>query len=155
MSGRGGRAVTQRPAGAPIAAIAGVAESSLGVTGKTILELQAEAVVGALDDAGLALGDVDGLFTNGAGQFSASQVAEYLGLAPSWTDSTMAGGASYELFVARAAEAVHAGLVDVALVSYGSNQRSARSRRLGGGAGGRMARRPVRVRAGPPPPPAL
>jgi acetyl-CoA acetyltransferase len=121
-----------RAPGTPIAAIAGVAESSLGVTGKSILELQAEATLAALDDAGLALHDVDGLFTNGAGQFSASQVAEYLGIHPRWTDSTMAGGASYELFVARAAEAVDAGLVDVALVSYGSNQRSARSRRLGG-----------------------
>lgn len=121
-----------RPPGTPIAAVAGVAESSLGITGKTILELQAEATLAALDDAGLSLGDVDGLFTNGAGQFSASQVAEYLGVRPAWTDSTMAGGSSYELFVARAAEAIHAGLVEVALVSYGSNQRSARSRRLGG-----------------------
>lgn len=121
-----------RPPGTPIAAVAGVAESSLGITGKTILELQAEATVAALGDAGLSLADVDALFTNGAGQFSASQVAEYLGLHPAWCDSTMAGGASYEVFVARAAEAIHAGLIDVALVSYGSNQRSARARRLGG-----------------------
>ncbi|MGH9109626.1 MAG: acetyl-CoA acetyltransferase [Acidimicrobiales bacterium] len=127
-----------RSAGTPIASIVGVAESSLGITGKSILELQSEATLAALDDAGLALHDVDGLFTNGAGQFSASQVAEYLGIRPRWTDSTMAGGASYELFVARAAEAIDAGLVDVALVSYGSNQRSARSRRLGGPQGEQM-----------------
>lgn len=131
MSRGSGRRL-DRARGTPIAAVAGVAESSLGVTGKTILELQAEATLAALDDAGLSLGDVDGLFTNGAGQFSASQVAEYLGLRPTWSDSTMAGGASYEVFVSRAAEAIHAGLIDVALVSYGSNQRSARSRRLGG-----------------------
>jgi len=126
------RPMTDRAPGTPIAAIVGVAESSLGVTGMSILELQGEASLAALTDAGVSLQDVDGLFTNGAGQFSASQVAEYLGIHPRWTDSTMAGGASYELFVARAAESINAGLVNVALVSYGSNQRSARSRRLGG-----------------------
>jgi acetyl-CoA acetyltransferase len=116
----------------PVAAIAGVAESELGATGKTILELQAQAVSGALADAGLGLKDVDGLFTTGVSRFSATQVAEYLGIYPTWTDSTMAGGASYEIFVAHAAEAIRSGLCEVALVSYGNNQRSARSRKLGG-----------------------
>lgn len=114
------------------AAIVGVAESELGVTGRSVLQLQAQAIVGALEDAGLGLRDVDGLFTNGVSRFSAAQVAEYLGIRPAWTDTTMAGGASYEIFVAHAAEAVRAGLCRVALISYASNQRSARSRRLGG-----------------------
>jgi len=114
------------------AAIVGVAESDLGLTGKSVLQLQAQAILGALEDAGLGLRDVDGLFTNGVSRFSATQVAEYLGIRPVWTDTTMAGGASYEIFVARAAEAIRAGLCRVALISYGSNQRSARSRRLGG-----------------------
>lgn len=112
--------------------IVGVAESDLGVTNRTILDLQAQAVRGALDDAGLTLRDVDGLFTCGVSRFSASQVAEYLGIYPTWTDSTMAGGSSYEIFVAHAAEAIRAGRCEVALVSYGNNQRSARSRLLGG-----------------------
>jgi acetyl-CoA acetyltransferase len=115
-----------------IAAVVGVAESDLGVTGKSVLELQAQAVTAALADAGLALAEVDGLASNGAGRFSATQVAEYLGIRPAWTDSTFAGGSSYELFVARAAEAIRTGRCRVALVSYGSNQRSARSRRLAG-----------------------
>jgi acetyl-CoA acetyltransferase len=116
----------------PAAAIVGVAESDLGITGKTILELQAQAVAAALADAGLALGEVDGLFTTAVSRFSATQVAEYLGIYPTWTDATMAGGASYEVLVAHAAEAIRSGLVEVALVSYGNNQRSARSRKLGG-----------------------
>jgi acetyl-CoA acetyltransferase len=113
-------------------AIAGVAESDLGVTGRSILELQTQAITRALDDAGLSLADVDGLATNGVSRFSATQVAEYLRLYPAWTDSTMAGGSSYEIFVGHAATAIAAGLCEVAVVSYGSNQRSARSRKLGG-----------------------
>ncbi|MFN2641800.1 MAG: acetyl-CoA acetyltransferase [Actinomycetota bacterium] len=110
----------------------GVAESELGATGGTILELQAQAVSRALEDAGLSLSDVDGLFTTGVSRFSATQVAEYFGIRPTWTDATMAGGASYEIFLAHASEAVRSGLCDVALLSYGNNQRSARSRKLGG-----------------------
>ena len=112
--------------------IVGVAESALGVTGKTIPELQTEAALAALADAGLRLEDVDALFTNGIGRFPAALMAEYLGIFPTWTDSTMAGGSSYEIFVARAAEAVRSGHAEVALIAYGSNQRSARSRKIGG-----------------------
>lgn len=112
--------------------VVGVAESALGVTGQTILSLQAEAATRALADAGLGLADVDGLFTTAVSRFSATQVAEYLGIFPTWTDATMAGGASYVMFVAHAAEAIRSGRCEVALLSYGSNQRSARSRKFGG-----------------------
>src|SRR6187200_360077 len=99
-----------------LAAIAGVAESDLGVTDKTPLQLNAQAVRRALDDAGLELRDVDGLATTGLSRFSATQLGEYLGLQPLWTDSTMAGGSSFDLFVARAAEAIRDGLCEVAVV---------------------------------------
>lgn len=113
-------------------AIVGVAESDLGETGSSILRLQTQAIRAALDDAGLSLRDVDGLCTNGLTRFSTTQLAEYLGIRPTWTDSTFAGGASYELFVGRAVEAIRAGRCEVVLIAYGSNQRSARSRRLDG-----------------------
>jgi len=114
------------------AAIVGVAESDLGLTGASILTLQTQATRAALDDAGLTLRDVDGLCTNGLSRFSTTQLAEYLGISPVWTDSTFAGGASYEIFVARAAEAIRSGLCTTVLIAYASNQRSARSRSLGG-----------------------
>ncbi len=113
-------------------AIVGVAESDLGITNSSIFELQTQAVTRALADAGLTLSDVDGLATNGVSRFSASSIGEYLGIHPTWTDSTMAGGSSYELFVGRAAEAIACGAAEVIVVSYGSNQRSAHTRRLGG-----------------------
>jgi acetyl-CoA acetyltransferase len=112
--------------------IVGVAESDLGATGKTILELHAQGASRAIADAGMTLRNVDAVFAAAASRFPATQVAEYLGIRPTWTDSTMAGGASYEMYVARAAEAIRAGFCDVALITYGNNQRSARSRTLGG-----------------------
>ncbi|TYB64278.1 thiolase [Nonomuraea sp. PA05] len=113
-------------------AIVGAAESDLGVTGKSILHLQAQAITGALRDAGLPLGAIDGLATAGASRFSAAQVAEYLGIQPAWTDSTFAGGSAFEMYVARAVQAIEAGQCTTVLISYGSDQRSARSRSLAG-----------------------
>lgn len=113
-------------------AIVGVAESDLGTTTRTILGLQAQAISRALADAGLAMTDVDGLATNGAARFSTAQVAEYLGIQPVWTDSTAAGGSSYELFLGHAVDAIRAGRCQVVVISYGSNQRSAKLRSLAG-----------------------
>ncbi|MGI9667735.1 MAG: acetyl-CoA acetyltransferase [Acidimicrobiia bacterium] len=113
-------------------AIVGVAESDLGVTGLSIFDLQSQAVSRALADAGLELSDVDGFATAGVSRMSAAQMSEYLGLSPRWVSSTMEGGASFELFVQDAVDAIRAGRCEVALISYGSNQRSAASRSLGG-----------------------
>ena len=81
--------------------IVGAAECDLGVTNKSILELQAQAVTRALADAGLKISDVDGIATNAISRFSASSLADYLGIEPKFTDSTFAGGSSFEMYVAR------------------------------------------------------
>ena len=70
------------------AAIVGVAESDLGVTGKSRFALQAEAVVAALADAGLTLGDVDGYATAGVARMSGAAMVEYLGIVPAWLSTT-------------------------------------------------------------------
>ena len=113
-------------------AIVGAAESDLGVTNRSILGLQAQAVSRALDDAGLTLRDVDGIATTGVSRFSATQLADYFGIEPRWTDSTFAGGSAFEMFVARAVQAIQAGQAETVVISFASNQRSARSRSLGG-----------------------
>lgn len=113
-------------------AIVGAAESDLGVTNRSILGLQAQAVSRALDDAGLSLRDVDGIATTGVSRFSATQLADYFGIEPRWTDSTFAGGSAFEMFVARAVQAIQAGQAETVVISFASNQRSARSRSLGG-----------------------
>lgn len=112
--------------------IVGAAECDLGITNKSILELQAQAVSRALADAGLTIADVDGLATNAISRFSATQMADYLGIAPTFTDSTFAGGSSFEMYVARAYHAVASGQCNVVVISFASNQRSAKSRSLGG-----------------------
>jgi acetyl-CoA acetyltransferase len=113
-------------------AIAGAAECDLGQTGRSILELQTQAVTRALADAGLTLADVDGVATNGISRFSATQLADYLGLQPAWCDSTFAGGAVFEMYVARAAQAIAAGQCTTVVISYASNQRTTRGRTLTG-----------------------
>ena len=114
-------------------AIAGVAESDLGVVpNKTATDLAVQASLRALDDAGLTLKEVDGVFAAGLSRYSATQLAEHLGVRPSYVDSTIAGGSSFEMHVGHASAAIAAGLCDVALIAYGSVQRSRRSRQLSG-----------------------
>lgn len=113
-------------------AIVGAAECDLGVTNRSILGLQTQAVTRALANAGLSLRDVDGIATTGVSRFSATQLADHFGLQPRWTDSTFAGGSAFEMFVARAAQAIEAGQAETVVISFASNQRSARSRSLGG-----------------------
>jgi acetyl-CoA acetyltransferase len=130
-SGRG--AGVNGRASPPFTAIVGVAESDLGVVpNKTATELAGQASVRALDDAGLTLNDVDGLFTANLSRFSATQLAEYLAIQPSYIDCTMTGGSSFELHVGHAAAAIRSGLCEVALIAYGSVQRSRKVRKLEG-----------------------
>ena len=113
-----------------VAAIVGVAESDLGLTpGKTVLQLQAQAAKAALDEAGLTKADVDALFTAGNWSWSPPMLlAEYLGIQPKYSDGTNVGGSSFEFHVGHAVAGIQAGLFDVALITYGSTQRSDRSR---------------------------
>ncbi len=113
-------------------AVAGVAECDLGDTGLPVLTLQTQAITRALADAGLTLRDVDGLATNGVGRFATTQVAEYLDLDLAWSESSFVGGSAFEMYVARAVQAIEAGQCSVVVISYASNQRSARSRSLAG-----------------------
>src|SRR5215813_12912405 len=113
-----------------IAAIVGVAESDLGVTpGKTALQLQAQAAKAALEDAGLAKGDVDALFVAGNWSWAPNMMlAEYLGIQPRYTDGTNIGGSSFEAHLGHALAGIQAGRFEVALITYGSTQRSNQSR---------------------------
>lgn len=108
------------------AAVVGVGEWGCGAApGFTPLEILAQSVRAALDDAGLKLSDVDGLFTGSAYHFMPTlTVAEYLGIRPRFSDGNMVGGSSFVAHALHAAAALDAGLCDVALVCYGSSQRS-------------------------------
>jgi acetyl-CoA acetyltransferase len=108
------------------AAIVGVAHSDLGKTPHlSVMSQQAIAAKKALDEAGLTLKDVDGLFTAASWSWGPTlSLAEYLGITPSYMDSHNVGGSSFETHVAHAAAAIDAGLIDVALITYGSTART-------------------------------
>ena len=109
------------------AAIVGVAESDLGqvADGLSPMDLCAQGTLRALADCGLTLKDVDGLFCAMTQQrMSIVSLIEYLGIAPKFIGSSMTGGSSFEFHVAQAAAAIEAGLCNVAVIGYGSTQRS-------------------------------
>ena len=108
-------------------AIAGAAESDLGAVAALMspIDLMAQGIYRALGDAGLTLADVDGLFcATTQARTSAMSLAEYLGLPDAYTDSTIVGGSSFEVHVAPAHAALEAGLCSVAVIAYGSTQRT-------------------------------
>ncbi len=111
-------------------AVVGVGHGGFGeAPGRTPLEIMAEAVKAALDDAGLQLSQVDGLFAGSSAHLMASLTyAEYLGIQPRYSDGSMIGGSSFVAHTLYASLALQAGLCDVALICYGSNQRTASGR---------------------------
>tara|TARA_R110001606_G_scaffold314379_2_gene461041 strand:+ start:14702 stop:15871 length:1170 start_codon:yes stop_codon:yes gene_type:complete len=104
----------------------------------TPLQVQALAAHSALHDAGIEMQDVDGLLVAntwgipGAGQVPTITMAEYFGITPRFVDGTSIGGAAFEAHVGHAALALEAGRCEVALITYGSTQKSERSRSLAG-----------------------
>jgi acetyl-CoA acetyltransferase len=109
------------------AACVGLATYGTGeAPGETSMEIMAKAVIAALADAGISLAEVDGLFAATAVHSMASlSLGEHLGIHPKLSDNSNIGGSSFMQHAALAAMALDAGLIDVAVVAYGSNQRSA------------------------------
>lgn len=111
-------------------AIVGIGTAGMGeAPGRSAIEILGEASLNAVEEAGLALADIDGVFTaSSAHAFPTTSVAEYLGLRASFFDGTNVGGASFEMHLLQAAMALDAGLCNAALICYGSNQRTAGGR---------------------------
>ena len=93
---------------------------------KTEFQIMAESARGALDDCGLSLRDVDGLFaaSMSMGPMGVVSLSEYLNVKPRYLDGTNIGGSSFVAHVSHAAAAIHAGLCEVALILYGSTAAS-------------------------------
>lgn len=108
------------------AAIVGAAEVDTWQSeSRSSVGLMAEATRRAVTDAGLSLNDVDGLFSASSHYaFPTMNLAEKLGMRPRFMDSSNIGGASFVSHVGHAAAAIGAGLCNVAVIAYGSTQRS-------------------------------
>lgn len=115
------------------AAIVGVGLAGIGeAPGRTYLELLGEAVCVALRDASVKLHEVDGLFTSSmVTTLPTVTTGEYLGIRPRYSDGTNVGGSSFVSHAIAAVSALHSGLCDVALICYGSNQKTGGGKLIG------------------------
>ena len=117
------------------AAIVGAAESNeIGYPEErgpkvTSLQHHIEAIKNVSDLTGIPISDIEGVFSTGWSQ----QLAEHLGIRPHYLDTTTVGGCSFQIHVHHALAAIHAGIIDIALVSHGQAGWSYR----GAGGGGR------------------
>jgi acetyl-CoA acetyltransferase len=105
-------------------AIVGVGLSDCGrVPDKTATALMAQSARAAIVDAGLTKAHIEGLGAHGS-LLAPVEVSEYLGLRPSWVDSTNVGGSSWEVMAQHAVAAISAGEIGAVLLTYGSTARS-------------------------------
>lgn len=93
--------------------------------GLSSMDLAVAASTRVLESIGLKPSDVDGLFIGLPDNFmSGLAFTEYLGISPRVTDNNRTGGSSFQTHAIYAALALQARLCDVALIAYGSDQRS-------------------------------
>jgi acetyl-CoA acetyltransferase len=107
-------------------AIVGAATFGLGEAPRwSSIDLAAQASKLALADAGLALSEVDALFICTPDDYLAGLTfAETLGLRPKFTENNRTGGSAFMSHAIVAALMLNAGMIDVALIAHGSNQRT-------------------------------
>ena len=112
-------------------AIVGAALSDCGrVDDKTPFELHFQATKRALAHAGLSHTDVDGFGSTGMGVLAPIEVSEYLGLRPTWVESTGVGGGTWEVMVEHAVAAIQAGHAKTIVLVYGSTTRADLKKKL-------------------------
>jgi acetyl-CoA acetyltransferase len=104
-------------------AIVGTATSDLGRTGMDSLALLEQAMRRAIDDAGLEVGDIDGIVSRGPDDVYThhQHMGARLGLDVRFSTSLDNGGASQILAVALACMAIDAGLATTVITGYGRN----------------------------------
>ena len=109
------------------AAIVGTAESDLGAVAPDMspIDLMAQGTMRALNDCGLTLGDVDGIFVAASqSRMAAMSLVEYLGIQPNYFDSPQIGGSSFMAHLTHAQAAIQSGMCETVVVAYGSTQRT-------------------------------
>ena len=108
------------------AAIVGAATYGLGeAPGLDSMDIAVQATVKALQSAGLTPADVDALFVCLPMDFlSGLSMSEYLGIRPKITDNNRTGGSAFFTHLYWACLAIASGECEVALIAYGSNQRT-------------------------------
>jgi acetyl-CoA acetyltransferase len=113
--------------------IAGIGETAVGrLPGMSAVEIQAEAVLAALQDAGATLGELDGVinldpYATPQSMF-ATTLAEYLGVQPRFLSTVDVGGTVTGMtMLQQASWAIQSGHCELAVCVYGENTLSARA----------------------------
>lgn len=107
-------------------AVLGTGLAGLGdCGGRSEQEIIAQAAHQAIANSGLEKGDIDGIITSSlTSPWWVMRMAEYLGIVPTFSDSTMFGGSSFIADLKIAAMAIESGQCRHVLICYGSNPRS-------------------------------
>ena len=108
-------------------AVVGAAESDLGQVAPDTspIDLMAQATLRALEDCGLKVSDIDAVLSaTTQSRYAPMLLAEYLRIKPKFLDGTLIGGSSFMSHVAHAHAAIQLGLCEVAVIAYGSTQRT-------------------------------
>jgi len=107
-------------------AIVGVAESDHGrAPHLSPLGMMAQATARAAEDAGISVGEIDGAFViTPYHHLTSLSFCETLQIFPRYHDTTQIGGCTFIAFLRHAAAAIAAGMCEVAVIAYGSTQRS-------------------------------
>lgn len=108
-------------------AVVGAAESDLGqvAPNTSIVDLMAQATMRALDDCGLKLSDIDAVLSaTTQSRTPGMSLCEYLRIKPRYIDGTQIGGSSFMSLLAHAQAAIQQGVCEVAVIAYGSTQRT-------------------------------
>jgi len=110
----------------PKAAIVGVGQTEFSKnSGRSELQLAAEAVKAAIDDAGLVPADIDGLVTFTQDENDELDLMRSVGISQTrWVSRTPFGGSGSAATVQQAAAAVISGMADAVVIFRAFNERS-------------------------------
>lgn len=110
------------------AAIIGIHEGPLDNQGSPCVDIAARSAAAAVRDAGLTLGDVDGVLAclpfEEPSMMFASEVADALGVEPAYAETVCFGGASPAMMVPRAVRAIQSGVAEVLVLTAASHRAS-------------------------------
>ena len=120
--------------------IVGVSDAKIDERGcvlkdSSVLSIQKDCAIEALNDAGLSIKDIDGLAVAGLwgmpgpGVMQPNVLTEYLGISyPKWLDGTNTGGSAFIFHLQHAYQAIKNNICNNVLILYGSTQKSNRER---------------------------
>ena len=120
--------------------IIGVSDAKINEKGcasqdSSVLSIQKDCAIEALDKAGLNFKDIDGLAVAGLwgmpgpGVMQPNVLTEYLGISyPKWLDGTNTGGSAFIFHLQHAFQAIKNNVCNNVLILYGSTQKSNKER---------------------------